>query len=201
MRKWIGMAVLILAWAGQGIAWEPPASTASGVTAAAVSDSMKAHVATKILLDLTGFQADTARTIGGSDTINVWYDFRGDTAIVAIATDDSAYTRKQNITLVSGWTVPNGVSGVDSVVFHFRTQHATADSNAVRFYLYERSKETMALTLIDSSSNDSSGVAWTKKGFSAGTGLTAGDRLVLMLRAWSKNKQFAYIREPYVVMH
>lgn len=168
-----------------------------------IKDTITAKLPIYQLFPLEKFAVDTGRTIrlsgtAKSDTINHFRDFRGDTAILGIATDDSAYSRRQNCSMLGRISIGYGVNSVDTVKIKFRTKQSPKDSNSVNFYVGEQNILTRAITWIDSVSTDTAKTSWTQINLKP-TNVTKGDILVMMVRVWCIGLNYVYMDEPVIV--
>lgn len=162
----------------------------------AVSDSIKRN--RYLMIPFEKFIVDTNKTIGTSDTINFYTDFRGDTTIQIIATDDSSYGRLQNLAIRASIYLDSNVVSVDTIVFWFRTKFTVRDSNKVCFYAGEQSRWTWSIAYTDSLV-DTCKVSWTKISLKP-TGLVGGDILALMIRGYCKGRNYNYFGNCYAVL-
>jgi hypothetical protein len=174
--------------------------TAHAITPSAIGDSIKRN--RYLIIPFEKFVPDTSKTISvgtaRSDTINYYKDFKGDTTIQVIATDDSSYGRYQNLAIRALIYLDSNIVLVDTVVFWFRTKFTVRDSNKVCFYAGEQSRWTWLIAYTDSSV-DSNNVSWTRIVLKP-TGLVGGDILALMIRGYCKGKNYNYFGNCYAVL-
>ena len=165
-----------------------------------ISDSLKLN--TYLMIPFERFFVDTSKTISvgtaRSDTINYYQDFKGDTTINVIATDDSSYGRYQNLAIRASIYLDSNVVAVDTVCFWFRTKFSVRDSNKLCFYAGEQSRWTWSIAYTDSLA-DTNNVSWTKINLKP-TGLIGGDILSIMIRGYCKGKNFNYFGNCYAVL-
>lgn len=143
--------------------------------------------------------ADTSLTIGGNDSMDVYFDTENGESVIVVRAKTSA-GGVQNLTFQATVENPQEFITLDSLSVTYKTTHAGADSQKLNIYVGMLNRFTGAIAITDSVTGLSGVTYATQRLYIGDSSIGKDDVVIVRFRTWSVNNTKAIrIKRTYLV--